>query len=141
MSVEEGAIEFLTVDEVIELHEDQLATYGGSSGIRDLSLVQSAVAVPQASFGGEHLHTDIFAMAAAYAFHLAENQPFIDGNKRTGLAAAYAFLGLNGYRLQETGERLYRAMIAVAAHELDKTGLAEVFREMAVSEGDPSRSS
>jgi death-on-curing protein len=133
---EEGPIEFLTVDDVLELHDDQLATYGGSAGIRDLTLVESAVAMAQASFASEYLHADIFAMASAYAFHLAENQPFIDGNKRTGLAAAYAFLALNGYRVQETGERLYRAMMAIAAHELDKSGLAAIFREMATTPED-----
>lgn len=125
---------FLTVEDVLELHADQIAIYGGDPGIRDRGLIESAVATPAATFGGEFLHKDVFAMAAAYAFHIAESQGFVDGNKRTGLAAAYAFLGLNGYRLREVGDRLYDAMVAISAHELDKEGLAQALREMAMPE-------
>ena len=121
--------EFLTLDEVLELHEDEIAHYGGDPGIRDPGLIEAAVAMPQQSFDGQFLHETLFEMAAAYAFHLAESQAFVDGNKRTGLAAAYAFLALNGYRLLETGDQLYQAMLAIGTHELDKAGLAEVFRE------------
>ncbi len=88
--------QFLTVEEVIKFHADQLRLYGGTDGIRDLGVLESAVATPKASFGGGFLHKDLFSMAAAYAFHIAENQPFLDGNKRTGLNAALSFLGLNG---------------------------------------------
>ena len=73
---------FLTVKEVSVLHQDQIEVFGGIHGIRDEGLLESAVMTPQASFGGEYLHSDIFEMAAAYAFHIAENQPFLDGNKR-----------------------------------------------------------
>jgi death-on-curing protein len=132
--VTEEELVFLTVDDVLDLHADQIAVYGGDPGLRDRGLIESAVATPAATFGGESLHKDIFAMAAAYAFHIAESQGFVDGNKRTGLAAAYAFLGLNGYRLQEVGDRLYDAMIVVSAHRLDKEGLAQVFRELATPE-------
>jgi len=90
--------------------------------------------MPQQSFGGEYLHRDIFEMAAAYAFHLAESQAFVDGNKRTGLAAAYVFLALNGRRLVEQGDRLYEAMIAIGTHRLDKDGLAQVLRECSGSD-------
>ena len=76
-------------------------------------------------------------MAAAYAFHLAESQAFVDGNKRTGLAAAYMVLSLNGYSLSRDEERLYEAMIAIGTHRLDKAGLANVFRECSV----PTRNS
>ncbi|HZY72726.1 MAG TPA: type II toxin-antitoxin system death-on-curing family toxin [Edaphobacter sp.] len=121
--------EFLSLDDILEIHRDQIERYGGELSIRDRGLLESAVAMPQQSFGGEYLHPDIFEMAAAYAFHLAENQAFVDGNKRTGLAAAYMFLALNGYRLIEQGERLYEAMIAVGTHRLDKSGLAQVLRK------------
>ena len=90
--------------------------------------------MPQQSFGGEYLHRDIFEMAAAYAFHLAESQAFVDGNKRTVLAAAYVFLALNGRRLVEQGDRLYEAMIAIGTHRLDKDGLAQVLRECSGSD-------
>lgn len=90
--------EFLTVDDVIDLHRDQIEQYGGDPGIRDRGLIEAAVAMPQQSFGGQFLHVDLFEMAAAYAFHLAESQAFLDGNKRVGLAAAYVFLELNRLR-------------------------------------------
>ena len=128
--------EFLTLDEVLELHADQIAHHGGDPGIRDPGLVEAAIAMPQQSFGGQFLHVDLFEMAAAYAFHLAESQAFVDGNKRAGLSAAYAFLALNGYRLVETHDRLYEAMLAISRRDLDKTGLAEVFRACATVDLD-----
>ena len=78
--------EFLALDEILEIHDDQIQRYGGDAGIRDRGLLESAIAMPQQSFGGQYLHKDIFEMAAAYAFHLAESQAFVDGSKRTGLA-------------------------------------------------------
>ena len=75
---------FLTVDEVLEIHEEQIERYGGSSGLRDAAALESAVATPQATFGGEFLHTSIPAMAAAYLYHLCQNHPFTDGKKRVG---------------------------------------------------------
>lgn len=86
--------EFLTVEDVLALHLDQIRLFGGTEGTRDRGALESAVATPQASFGGNFLHEDLFEMAAAYAFHIAENQPFLDGNKRTALNAAIVFLGL-----------------------------------------------
>lgn len=80
--------EFLELEDVFELHADSIARYGGDLGVRDRGLIESAVAVPRQSFGGEYLHTTLFEMAAAYAFHIAESQGFVDGNKRAGLAAA-----------------------------------------------------
>jgi death on curing protein len=86
---------FLTLDEVLEIHEQQIELYGGSHGLRDPGALESAVATPQATFGGEYLHTTIPEMASAYLFHLAQNHPFIDGNKRVGANAAIAFLLMN----------------------------------------------
>jgi death-on-curing protein len=126
--------EFLTLDEILEIHDDQIHHYGGDVGVRDRGLLDSAIALPQQSFGGQYLHKDIFEMAAAYAFHLAESQAFVDGNKRTGLAAAYMFLGLNGFRLVEQDDRLYEAMLAVGTRRMDKAGLAQVLRELSVAE-------
>jgi death-on-curing protein len=73
---------FLSLDEVLEIHAQQIERYGGSAGLRDAAGLESAIATPQATFGGEFLHTSIRAMAAAYLFHLCQNHPFIDGNKR-----------------------------------------------------------
>lgn len=82
---------FLTLDEALDIHRDQIQRYGGSSGIRDLGLLQSALAQPQAAFAGQFLHADLIEMAAAYLFHITQNHPFVDGNKRTGTAAALVF--------------------------------------------------
>jgi len=123
--------DFLELDEVLELHERQIEAFGGTLGIRDQGLLESALAVPRATFGGQFVHETIFAMAAAYAFHIAENQPFLDGNKRTGLGAALVFLRINGYRVFDPEESLYEAMFAIAEHRMDKAGLAETLRTLA----------
>jgi death-on-curing protein len=122
--------EFLDIDDVLEIHERQLERFGGTPGIRDLGLLESAVAMPQASFGGQFVHEDLLAMAAAYAFHIAENQPFIDGNKRTALVSALAFLRINRHRILDPEERLYEAMMALAERRLDKAGIATLLREL-----------
>lgn len=80
------------------IHDEQIEVYGGIHGIRDKGLLESAVMMPQASFGGEYLHNGLFEMSAAYAFHIAENQPFLDGNKRTALVAALVFLEFERFR-------------------------------------------
>ena len=122
--------EFLTLAEVLEIHHAQIDRYGGSQGIRDRGLLESALAVPEASFGGDYLHPTLFAMAAAYAYHVAENQPFIDGNKRTALGAALVFLEMNGVSIDDPKGRLYEAMMAIAARTLYKDGLAALFKEL-----------
>lgn len=126
---------FLDLEDVLLIHEDQRATYGGAAGIRDVGLLDSAVAMPRASAGGELAHEDLFAMAAAYAFHIAQNQPFVDGNKRTGLLAAIVFLDLNGILISDPAGKLYDAMIAVAEHRMDKAGLATELRGLAAGVG------
>jgi death-on-curing protein len=101
------------------------------TGLRDRGALESAVAMPRATFDGVFVHDDLFAMASAYAFHLAQNQPFVDGNKRTGLVAALVFLDLNGITITDPDQRLYDAMISIAERRLDKGGLATVIRELA----------
>ncbi len=81
----------LSLAEVLEIHRDQIERYGGHAGLRDLGLLQSALAMPAARFGGRYLHGDLLEMAAAYLFHIEQNHPFIDGNKRTGTVAAIVF--------------------------------------------------
>lgn len=122
---------FLSLDDVLELHEMQLAHYGGATGIRDSRLLESAVMMPQASFGGQFVHEGIYKMAAAYALHIAENQPFVDGNKRTALAAALVFLDWHQVEIEDPGEKLYDAMISLAEKNLDKAGLAKLFERLA----------
>jgi death-on-curing protein len=111
---------FLTLDEVLALHADQITRYGGSAGIRAVELLQSALAIPAAAFGGHYLHATVHEMAAAYLFHVVSNHPFVDGNKRTGLMAMLAFLGLNGLQLYATDDELTDLVLAVAAGRVSK---------------------
>ena len=115
---------FLSLDEVLALHADQIERYGGELGLRDLGLLQSALAMPQAKFGGEWLHPTLHEMAAAYLFHLARNHPFLDGNKRGALICAVAFLGLNDLELDADPEDLFEAVAAVAEGRMDKAQVA-----------------
>lgn len=119
---------FLDFEVVCEIHEEQLKAFGGTSGIRDMNLAQSAVFQPQNDYfyGGVDLH----GIAAAYAFHIAQAQAFLDGNKRTGMAAALVFYRLNGVETSPAWEDLYECMIAIAEKRLDKPGLAQRFREL-----------
>lgn len=121
---------FLTLAEVIDIHTDQIQRYGGHDGIRDINLLSSAAAMPYASFSSEFLHEDIYEMAAAYAFHICRNHPFIDGNKRTALASALVFLELNGIGISDPKGKLYDAMIKLASGNLDKTEFATILRNL-----------
>ncbi len=125
--------EFLSVEDVLDLHAGQLDRFGGATGVRDFGLLESAVAQPQAMFGGEFLHADLFAMAAAYLFHLVSNHPFMDGNKRTGLLAALVFLDLNGITLDYGSDDLYSVTMAVASGRMPKTQVAEELRRIVCS--------
>lgn len=125
------SVEFLEVADVMAFHATQLARYGGLEGVRDAGLLASAVAMPQATFGGEFLHDGVFSMAAAYAFHIAENQPFVDGNKRAALMAALVFLEINGVAVADPTGRLHGAMIDLSARRMDKAGLAALLGELA----------
>lgn len=119
---------FLTMEEVLEIHEDQITNYGGSLGIRDQGLLESALAQPQASFSGEYLHKDIFEMAAAYGYHLVENHPFMDGNKRVGIVSALVFLDLNGIEIEVENDILERFTLDLAAGKVAKEEVTEFFR-------------
>lgn len=120
---------FLTLGEVIEIHRDQIERYGGDPHIRDLGLLQSALAVPAAGFGGRYLHTDLFEMAAAYLFHITQNHPFIDGNKRTGAVASLVFLSLNDVEIEADEEELEKIVLGVAEGKIDKAAVAEFLRK------------
>ena len=120
---------FLTLDDVSEIHREMIARYGGSDGIRDKGLLESAVATAQASFGGDYVHTDIFEMAAAYLFHIVKNHPFIDGNKRTGAMAAFVFLKLNKLTLVADENQFERIVLSVAESKIEKRQIAEFFKK------------
>ena len=119
---------FLTLDDIIESHQNQIETYGGSHGIRDIGLLESAIAQPEASFGGQYLHADIFQMAAAYIYHLVMNHPFVDGNKRVGLEAALIFLEINNENLSASDEELVDLVLKTTAGQVGKREIAEFFR-------------
>jgi death-on-curing protein len=122
--------EFLSTETVLELHALSLRRFGGSEGIRDLGLIESALGSAMNTF--HYGNGDLSDIAAAYAYHLAQAQAFLDGNKRTAIASALVFLEINGVGKTPDNQALYNAMIAIAEKQLDKTGLAELFRHAAV---------
>ena len=122
------SLTFLTLAEVIDIHNNQIELYGGQNGVRDFGLLQSALAQPEASFAGQWLHEDIFLMAAAYAFHICQNHPFFDGNKRTALASALVFLELNSISLDDPKGKLLKAMMSMAKGALNKEQFAQILK-------------
>jgi len=122
---------FLDLEDVIRIHDDQLARYGGSPGVRDRALLQSAVQTPQAGIGGGYLHDNPYEMAAAYLFHIVQNHPFVDGNKRVATAAALVFLQLNGVEVGVTNDALVEMVLAVATGRMSKAAIAEFLRRHA----------
>lgn len=120
---------FLKVEDVRKIHQHQIKCYGGTSGLRDRTLLHSAVAVAQATFDRQYLHRDIFEMAAAYLFHLVQNHPFIDGNKRTGSVSAIVFLNYNGFRLDVPEAEFEKLVRRTAQGKADKSEIANFFRE------------
>ncbi|HET9317104.1 MAG TPA: type II toxin-antitoxin system death-on-curing family toxin [Vicinamibacteria bacterium] len=120
---------FLTLDEVLLIHADQIRRYGGRAGVRDLGLLRSALAMPEASFDGVYLHTELTEMAAAYLFHIARNHPFVDGNKRAALAAALVFLAMNGRRVEVDDDELTDMVMGVAEGRITKAEAAVFLAE------------
>lgn len=130
-----AAFTFLTVEDVLSLHADAINTWGGTHGIRDRGLLESAVGAATNVALYEEA-ADIYDVAAAYAYHVAQNQPFLDGNKRAGLAAAAAFLFMNGVDLSDREEAdesvLAKSMIDVAERRWPehRRALADVLRRV-----------
>ena len=121
---------FLTVHDVLGLHADQIREFGGSAGLRDEGGLASAVAQAGVTYGGDYLHASLFEMAAAYAFHIAENHPFVDGNKRTALNAAIVFLGLNGLDVADDDGLLFDAMMGLATGRSSKGQMAALLEQL-----------
>ena len=111
---------YLTVEIVLEIHQEAIVPFGGSAGVRDQALLESAVAAPQATFGGESLFGDLIEIAAAYYFYLCCNHPFVDGNKRAALGACLVFLKLNGVEPAPDGPEWEQLTMDVAAGRLDR---------------------
>ncbi len=120
--------QFLDLDDVLAIHGDQIERYGGDTGIRDPGLLQSALAMPRAMFGGQYLHPTLPEMAAAHLFHVVQNHPFVDGNKRTGLAVVLGFLSLNGLWLESDPSKLLDLVMGVASGQIGKPEIAVFVR-------------
>lgn len=120
----------LTVEIVREIHAEAIAQFGGSVGVRDLALLESAVAAPQASIGGQSPYSDLAEVAAAYLFYLCRNHPFIDGNKRTALGACLVFLRLNGLEPESDGPEWEKLTMAVAASASDRDEVTVKLRKL-----------
>ena len=122
---------FLSRLVVLALHQDMVAAFGGAIGVRDEGLLDSALAQPKATFGGEFLHSTIYEQAAVYLYHLSRNHPFIDGNKCTACAAMETFLELNGYELTLSDEEEYQLVIQVAQGNMTKDEIS-IFLEQCI---------
>lgn len=118
---------FLALDEVLEIHAQQIELYGGSDGVRDPAGLESAVATPMTTFGGQFLRSTIPSMAAAYLFHICQNHPFVDGNKRTGANAAITFLLINDWEPDFTEDELVDLVLSVASGRMSKSAITEIF--------------
>ena len=123
------SIVFLSVEDVLLLHGDTMSHESGLSGIRDHGLLDAAVAMPRQQFGGQYLHQDLSAMAAAYLYHLAQNHPLHDGIKRVAVMAAYVFLDANGQELDASPTELETVTRHVASSEMKKDDLIDWMRE------------
>ncbi|MDB5324225.1 MAG: doc [Phycisphaerales bacterium] len=121
---------FLTLDDVLQFHADQIELFGGDPSLLDLAKLESALGQPRATWDGNYLHEDIAAMAAAYLFHIVQNHPFADGNKRTGLNAAINFLALNGFDLNLPIDETEQLVLRVAQGQAQKPEIADFFRRM-----------
>ena len=122
-------VKFLTLSEVLLILEDQIRNYGGIYGVREINLLSSAIYMPESTFDGKYLHETIPAMAAAYAFHICQNHPLIDGNKRVALASSLVFLDINGYELNCKNEALYIEIMDTAKGKTGKAKLTTFYEK------------
>ena len=120
----------LDLDIVREIHTEVIENFGGSAGIRDIALLESAIAAPQAGFSGKSVYHDIIEIAAAYLYYLCRNHPFLDGNKRTALGACIVFLRLNNMQTARDSSAWEELTLAVAASVLDRDELTERLRKL-----------
>jgi death-on-curing protein len=128
---------YLSLQEVLSLHSLLIAQSGGSSGLRDRGALESAVAQPEASFGGEDLYPDLVTKAAALGHSLIQNHPFVDGNKRIGHAAMEVFLLLNGHEIEASVDDQEKIIIDVASGKVSRIELSEWINKHMVARNDP----
>ena len=125
--------QFLPLSKILELHERQIRLYGGEPSVRDVNLLESALAMPMSGMGDSYFHTFPFEMAAAYMFHIIQNHPFVDGNKRTGAVAALVFLALNNFEADMPEDVFELFVRAVAKGEIQKPEIAKFLEEHSIS--------
>jgi death-on-curing protein len=125
---------YLTVEIVREIHAEAIWRFGGSDGVREIALLESAIAAPQASFGGKSPYKDLVEVAAAYLYYLCKNHPFIDGNKRTALGACAVFLRLNDLEPEADGPEWERLVLGIATGDLDRDGATARLRDLIPTE-------
>ena len=128
-------IVFLSVEDVVIIQASAIEHEGGMGGMRDHGLLDAAVAMPRQQFGGAYLHEDVAAMAAAYLFHIAQNHPFLDGNKRAAVMAAFVFLDKNGIELTVSSKEIEAVTRRVAAGEMTKDELVRWMRKQIAKSG------
>jgi death-on-curing protein len=125
-------INFLDLDELIAIHSHQINTYGGLHGIRDHKLLESAINYPQAMFAQKYLHRDVYRMTAAYMYAITKNHPFLDGNKRTGMAASILFLERNDMVINATIDELFNLAITTAVSKNTEDDIALFFEQKSI---------
>ncbi|PJZ68907.1 type II toxin-antitoxin system death-on-curing family toxin [Leptospira perolatii] len=125
-----SVVRYLTLEEVLYIHANQIDEYGGSYGIRDQGLLESAISQPSTGFGDQEFHKELLDKAAAYLFYLCKNHPFIDGNKRVALAVSLVFLDLNGIELDDPEGMLYDLTIGVASGEIPLKSIAQELEKL-----------
>lgn len=128
---------FLTLKEVMDIHDEMVRLYGGKRGIRDSALLESSLTMPRTGIVGQYLHTSLFEMAAAYLFHFSRNRPFFSANDRTAVASALIFLRVNGYEVRCPARELHDLVNAVVQQKADKEIVAWFFQTHSRPTGAP----
>jgi len=118
---------FLTLDNVLAIHNRMISEFGGETGIRDMGLLEAAVMMPMASFDNRFLHETVPSMASAYLFHICLNHAFLDGNKRTALASAEIFSNLNGFELEASDGELEKLTLGIIEKRFSKAEVKSFF--------------
>ena len=130
------SVRFVKLDEVLKIQQHQINMYGGEHGVRDLALLESAVSQPKAMYSGDYLHISIFDKAAAYLFHLSQNHPFVDDNKRVGIVTAQYFLLLNGYELIVDIADYIKMVLGVAQGDTTKEQISTFLEKNSIKLSD-----
>ncbi len=133
-------IAFLTLEDVLALQGELIRRYGGTPGLRDAGLLEAALAMPQAGFGGQYFHEFPHEMGAAYLFHLVRNHAFIDGNKRVALACAILFFKINLVPYSLTEEEAVELTLGAASGRIDKGAVTLFFQQHSKMQHNPNTS-